>query len=95
MKALEAYTRSKILYEIRNCAEMENYFHSKVLRTPIEDCEDDLKIELHYTKKLKEAVKIAKEMGISQKNIDDAISDGWYEACETVKEADDNGWWDY
>ena len=94
MKAQEIYTRSKILKEIQECAEMESYFRGKVLRTPIEDSEDDLKIELHYTKKLADAVDTAKHLGIAEKDIDRAIGAGRDEACEVLTEADDNGWWD-
>ena len=94
MKALEIYTRTKILKEIQECAEMESYFHGKVIRTPIEECDNDLKIELHYTNKLNDAVDTAKSMGIEEKDIDRAIGAGRDEACEVLTEADDNGWWD-
>ena len=87
-------TKRQILKEIQHCAEMESYFHAKVIRTPIEDCEDDLKIELHYNKKLQELVETAGKMGIPEKEIDEATFMGRDDACEVIVEADDNGWWD-
>lgn len=88
-----ATEKRKVLKNIENHAEMESYFHAKVIRTPIEDSDQDLKIELHYTKLLEEDIELAKRIGIPNEEIENARCAGYDKANETVTEADDNGWW--
>lgn len=84
--------KRKILKEIEHDAEMESYFHAKVSRTPIEYCDDDLKIELRYTESLNEKIELAKRMGVPDDEIEAARGAGYDRTCETVEEADRDGW---
>jgi hypothetical protein len=92
MEQASQEAKRKVLQDIEHNMEMEVYYGSKVLRTPIEDSAEDRRLETMYTERRLNSVALAKKMGISKEEINDAKDRGFDKAYDAIEEADNQGW---
>ena len=90
-KASEVAKR-KILNDIEHDAEMKIWFEAKVVRTPIEHSDPYRHNEAFYTEKLEKDIELAKMMGITKQEINDAKDRGFDKAYDAIEESDNQGW---